>query len=332
MGENKVNRIEWIDLAKGIGMTLILLGHFRELLRLVENGHEYDPTLLFTMPLFYMQSGLFFKTYNGLFSFLRRKFSNLLYPYILLLIIGHFCEFLYSAPNWFLFSLFVNNLVGYSILFVIQRLFKGRSMYAALLIVSIILSYIAYNCHIDQSINSLLISKHIGFCESAVVGLPFFMVGYTISNTTDFISVIRGRNIRDIVIGILCIVLVLFISWLYGWADATYYKNLYDVPFTLTLLSGAVGAMGTFLLSRQIVRLPIISYFGRYSIIVLTTHMIIINMVRQCVNIFFGADYPLWYALPMIIAILLAEIVVVELFRRYLPFIYSLSSFSHHRK
>ena len=109
---------------------------------------------------------------NGLFSFLRRKFSNLLYPYILLLIIGHFCEFLYSAPNWFLFSLFVNNLVGYGILFVIQRLFKGRSMYAALLIVSIILSYIAYNCHIDQSINSLLISKHIGFCESAVVELP----------------------------------------------------------------------------------------------------------------------------------------------------------------
>ena len=55
------NRIEWIDLAKGICMILVVFGHFPELIIWLESGHEYDPTLLCRMPLYFMLSGLFFR-------------------------------------------------------------------------------------------------------------------------------------------------------------------------------------------------------------------------------------------------------------------------------
>lgn len=324
---DKSSRIEWIDLAKGICMILVVIGHFPELLIWLEGGHDYDPTLLCRMPLYFMLSGLFFKTYSGIIPFLKKKFNHLLFPYISLLVIGHVCAFLYSAPNWFLFTLFITNVIGYGILSFTQWIFRGeisiRMHYISLLATSILIAYIGYSCHIDQGISSLLISKHVCFCESALMGLPFFMGGYIIRQSTGFISVAQGVKMRDIAIALLCMVSVLLVSWIYDWADISYHKNTYHIPFVFTLLAGAVGAMGFLILARQIRRIPVISYLGRYSIIVLTTHMIIINAVRMCVNTLFGADHPQWYALPMIVVVILAEMPVIALFRRYLPYLFA---------
>lgn len=323
---DKNGRIEWIDLAKGIYMILVVIGHFPDLLIWIEGGHEYDPTLLCRMPLYFTLSGLFFKTYDGIIPFMKKKFNHLLFPYFSLLIIGHVCEYLYSAPNWFLFSLFVTNIIGYGILTLAKWIFKDNGNYAfyiTLLIVSIAISCLGYNSHIDQSISSLLISKHVRFCESALVGLPFFMGGYIIRNSTNLISETQGVKLGNIIIALVCISSVFLISWIYDWGDISYHRNIYQLPYVFVLLGGAIGSIGFLILSRLIGWLPLISYLGRYSIIVLTTHVIMIRAVKDCVEMLFGTDYPQWYSLPMILIVILAEIPVIALFRRYLPYLFA---------
>lgn len=68
-------RIEFIDLAKGICILLIIVGH---------SGVEVDYPGLSAMrtPLYLTLSGLFFKDYGGFTNLLIRKTNKILIPFL----------------------------------------------------------------------------------------------------------------------------------------------------------------------------------------------------------------------------------------------------------
>jgi len=49
-------------------------------------------------------------------------------------------------------------------------------------------------------------------------------------------------------------------------------QNHFQLPFWSTYLCGLSGATGILLLSKTIKKIPLVSYFGRYSIMILVTH------------------------------------------------------------
>ena len=70
------NRIEWIDIAKGIGMILVIAGHTFAL--------DYSaPIYTFHMPLFFFISGLFVKTNVPLGSFIQSKSKSILLVWLI---------------------------------------------------------------------------------------------------------------------------------------------------------------------------------------------------------------------------------------------------------
>ena len=74
------NRIEYIDLAKGFCIILVVFTHIAEYM-----GLEYqaaDSLKIFRMPLYFMLSGLFFKPYENFKGFLIRKTNKLLIPFL----------------------------------------------------------------------------------------------------------------------------------------------------------------------------------------------------------------------------------------------------------
>ena len=76
------NRIEWIDIAKGIGIILVIAGHCFYL------GYSY-PLYAFHMPLFFFLSGLLFKDKNeGFVDFLKSKTNSLMRPWLIILFIS----------------------------------------------------------------------------------------------------------------------------------------------------------------------------------------------------------------------------------------------------
>ena len=79
----KSNRIEWIDIAKGIGMIFVILGHTA----IPDNYLKF--VLAFNMPLFFFLSGCTFKLKDNFFEFLKKKIKTLLIPYFVFSIITY---------------------------------------------------------------------------------------------------------------------------------------------------------------------------------------------------------------------------------------------------
>ncbi len=78
---NKQNEtfIHWIDIAKGIGIALVVIGH------VFDKGDRY--IFWFHMPLFFFVSGFLYKPDYSLLVYLKRKFFHLLVPYFSFLLL-----------------------------------------------------------------------------------------------------------------------------------------------------------------------------------------------------------------------------------------------------
>lgn len=86
------NRIEWVDIAKGIGMILVIAGHTIYL------GYSF-PLYAFHMPLFFFLSGLVFKDKNESFkNYVESKSKSLLKPWIIMILISFLICL--SVPQW----------------------------------------------------------------------------------------------------------------------------------------------------------------------------------------------------------------------------------------
>lgn len=70
-------RIDWIDIAKGIGIISVILGHLRTPLYISEMIFSFH------MPLFFVISGYFYKE-RKLKNFIFLKYKSLILPYIYL--------------------------------------------------------------------------------------------------------------------------------------------------------------------------------------------------------------------------------------------------------
>ena len=79
----KDNRIDYIDIAKGIGMSAIIWGH------IMLFGWSYKLVYSFHIPLFFCLSGMCFnnKKYNSVWQLIKRRVQTLLIPYVLFSII-----------------------------------------------------------------------------------------------------------------------------------------------------------------------------------------------------------------------------------------------------
>ena len=136
-------RIEYIDLAKGLCISLVVLYHIHCFETTTETALQF-----FRMPLYYFLSGIFFKEYGGLAIFSIKKVNKLIIPFLFFFLVayaaGIACHFLhfyergiieepfhwnmifdiftklgrgedigYNVPIWFLLSLFEANLLFY---------------------------------------------------------------------------------------------------------------------------------------------------------------------------------------------------------------------------
>lgn len=180
----KKNRIEWIDIAKGIGMVL------------VEIGHTYFPRSIclwlcsFHMPLFFLLSGMTYgERKNNFKEYVIRKFRTIMIPYYLFNIISIFVSYTFSylkgeyvaltgmikgvllnwgeRPFWFLFCLFVTEIIYF---FVEKYLIKGKKNRVIIAVTLLIL--------IAWLNNELCFAKWLPLCLDIIPNsMLFIMLG-----------------------------------------------------------------------------------------------------------------------------------------------------------
>lgn len=232
-------RVDYIDASKGIGIILVVVGH-------IVYGNRYDVSFAefltncifsFHMPLFFVLSGVCIKSNKALNKeTLIAKSKSLLIPYcewtiIYSLLFCIICLYKKSwayfdstqqihaitlcglSPLWFLFALYISEIIVLAIKAVKHKLF----VLLGLLFGSMLLSY-CYNQHWFTTNNSFLNDTIIGLLRVSQTTF-FLFLGYLSKDIINAISQLKGY--QRLLIFIPCVVLFAFFC--------KYYNNKVDL-------------------------------------------------------------------------------------------------------
>lgn len=282
MSDNK-KRIEWIDLAKGFCILLVVFDHAS----IIYDDYPLRLQLsAFRMPLYFILSGLFFKQYENLWGFMKRKVNKLLIPFLFFLLFTSILPFfithhyfrwnyllnkgiiVFNSPIWFLLCLFIDNVIFYLVQMLAEQL-SAKHKTVLVLAISAFLGYLG----LYLGISGTRLYFYVG---SALTALPFFAFGWWLYRHTRFLSAPLRLN-RDLSIVLVAIVFLALFSVPVKWID-----NKFGTDALLALYPcGILGTMMVLLISKWLKHLPFVSQWGRYSIIILCTHYpIVLGLIR----------------------------------------------------
>lgn len=215
-------RILWIDLAKAIGIYLVVLGHSLQQEVPIE-GNLRDFIYIFHMPLFFFLSGYLFNVREENFlAFLKKSIYSLLVPYVFLNVVafflwlpiylhGHYdlklqiVRFLIgeshspAGPAWFLLCLFWVRLLAYFI--------KRSSLYVQVILI------------LSCCILAYYFPFRIYWCiDSAFIAFPFFMIG----NYMKCIGLMSNKTSINILLSLILFIVTIILSCIQGNTDVNY--------------------------------------------------------------------------------------------------------------
>lgn len=323
---SKENRKEYIDIARGIAIILMAIGHLglkNSLTQIIYSFH---------MPLFFVLSGMTIKHESDLRRYLNKRIKRLVVPYLLFALIFSNPEFtawiyvLYgsrnsislagsSTPLWFLPCLFVAD-------FIFQLLLRLHK-YAGGGITKCFITFIS-TCVL--AILGLLLSRvnviRLGLplsLDIALIALPFMCFGWLIGQKSDI-------KIKKSVLSVLLFGAVVLVFILYR----------YNLPISLTqgfnhveLSIGAVGIvplfyfcalLGSFAvvaISFLIQKFYVLSEMGKNTLTCLGIHGVVIRIVRLASNEI-GVN-ELIYGIGAVIVVICCTLVINRILRKYVP-------------
>lgn len=281
-----LQRISWIDIARGIGIIAVLYGH-------AVSGDSYRHLIYaFHMPLFFFLSGMVFsvKKYQKFFPFLTRNFLTIIFPYLLFslfsyiiwlsnrtsvpptdTILQHFLGVMYGNSSglffnvvlWFLPCLFVTKIAFWMITRISQ---DGKFLLVSLTALSV-LAYVF-------SLVFVGIKLPFGI-ESAMTATVFFGLGFLLKY--------KGAQILDylqnfswpVFFGLLTVSIVLA-SINFEWYGYQIDMRLNRYSNYFLFYAAAISGIGaTIMLSYQIGSNKVLEFIGKKSLELFVWHIIV---------------------------------------------------------
>ena len=309
---NAKSRVEWVDIAKGIGIILVIIGHL---------SIPYTDLWIYTfhMPLFFFLSGVVFSGMKYNFkTFLVKRLKALVIPYFALGFgIFLFFTFLYvyhdktdTAPPYFVKSA-LDTPLNMFINFLVQRGYWTVWFLACLFVAEIMFYFIVKagkgNLIVTTVISSVIYVGGLGYYRFGGVALPwnvdialiaqFFMcMGYLFSNSTsltkfrEYITVNASNPVR-------CIMSVLFLainvisglaSFRLSGGSVNMSIGAYGIE-PLSFISAISGILFIITVSSMI-KSRFLSYLGRNTMLVFAWHsrimIIAFNYLYLAIGVF----------------------------------------------
>jgi len=325
-------RIEYIDLAKGFCILLVVVYHIFVCYNVQMPLNNFFKS--FRLPLYFFLSGMFFKEYAGFLNFTKRKINKLIVPFAFwFLLISVFLDmFLHNlgisiwgnqdetgivrrlfgwmtaenfpnSPIWFLLCLFEVNMLFYLCLIISKRSPKYKK---SLLIICTIISGMIGIFLFLLKINLPL------FLDSSFTALPFFMFGYAITRYTEILQ----HQKWDKYLPLISILLFIFVYYFAPFYSLKYNK-LVSIRSIITMYPcGFFGTLGMIFIAKYIKYIPIIVWWGRYSIMILVIHKLYIYSFSYYTNAWIPDSVNM--GLNFVFTMLLCSL-CIPLFKKFLP-------------
>jgi polysaccharide biosynthesis protein PslL len=331
-------RIEYMDIARGIGILLVVLGHndFEAL-----SVYIHQVIYSFHIPLFFFLSGYFVNTSNSFFDFFKKRFNGLLKPYFFTLFLIYFVSVsfekmgftmaitrivkaLYGTGHyidwvqlWFLPELFVVSLYAFIFITLVSKL-HNRWITWGILLLTLVASLPFLKTFYPFTI--ALFGK-----QYELYGLPF---GLDLVFLSGFFFIL-GNEVRQVTTEKTFDNLFVLVGTFIGLIVLNYFFT-YEIDFNIrqyesfpvNTIEAILGILFILALSRQIevhtTRLAsVFKYLGNISLIILLFHVPIQAFWSEKVmNV--TDNFPLSLAVGFVMGVL-GPILIYEIFIRYNP-------------
>ena len=331
-------RIEYLDIAKGVGILLVVLGH---------NDFEVISVFLqrliysFHMPLFFFLSGYFLNTTIPFFDFVKKRFNSLLKPFLFTVLLIYFTSVSFEKMSfataitrtvkslygsgayldwvqlWFLPHLFAVSLYAFLFITLVSRL-RNRWLTWGILLATLAIAILFLNRFYPFPVS--MFGK-----DYELWGLPFSL---DLVLATGFFFIL-GNEVRQVtsektfdnwllLLGTGGLVLLLNILFPY---EIDFNIRLYE-SFPVNTAEAILGILFVLALARQIELrtgwlASFLKYLGNISLIILLFHVPIQAFWAQKVNDVTG-NFPLGIAVGFVMGVL-GPILIYEIFIRYNP-------------
>jgi polysaccharide biosynthesis protein PslL len=331
-------RIEYLDIARGIGILLVVLGHNDfEAISVFVHQVIYS----FHIPLFFFLSGYFINTSNSFFDFFKKRFNSLLKPYFFTLFLIYFTSVsfekmgfnmaitriiksLYGTGHyidwvqlWFLPELFVVSLYAFLFITLVSKL-QNRWIRWGILLATLALSLPFLKTFYPFTVS--VFGK-----QYELYGLPFgldlvFLAGFFFILGNEIRQVTFEKTFDNLFILIGTGAGLIILNYLFTY-EIDFNIRQYE-SFLVNTTEAILGILFILALSRQIelrsTRLAsVFKYLGNISLIILLFHV--------PVQAFWGEkvmnvtdNFPLSILVGFIMGVL-GPILIYELFIRFNP-------------
>lgn len=290
-------RYGFIDSAKGIGILLVVFAHVVAAHKVGMKTEEVITS--FHMPLFFVLSGLFFSRKGSFKQFIINKTNRLIAPFVFFFIIFSILAFIHYGYKGTLLEntptilLGIYNewiYIGGAIWFLMALWFVYLLFYTATLIknewVCVIVSFLM-GC-----VGLLLGFNHIElpfWFDTALTCTPYFAMGYLIKNHTELLKPGRYDKFNLLFFVVFLVIVVLCAGY------TCYRKNHYDIPFWRLYICAIAGFFAVFFLAKsKIGNFALLQYIGKYSLVILCIHQVILTYLRDF--LVYGLHFTGWVA------------------------------------
>lgn len=326
---NVENRIQWIDAVKGIAIIFVVLGH-------CVNGQTFTWVYSFHMPLFFFISG--YLSLNSIWlgwkSYMLKKISRILWPYLTLWIICIACNYLFavirgeqyiwyiqrlgtfliskrngiwdSVPLWFLTALFVSEMYFYFM----KRVIKNDLMLGVLILV--------IGLSVCMHFNSIASVKPLPWsADIALFETIFYYAGYLFSKNKGKRLLVRVFPQFAIIGGGLSGSLF-FNENVWGLFARTGIP--YEFTYVLFAFSGIVFWIAV---AKGLSKIELLTFIGQNSIVVMGIHVefcfALVGLILSKYAISFSV--PDLQGLVMTVLTLVIAIPSIKFINKYAPWI-----------
>ncbi len=331
-------RIEYLDIAKGIGILLVVLGHNDfEVISLFVQRLIYS----FHMPLFFFLSGYFLNTAVPFFDFFKKRFNSLLKPFLFTIFLIYFTSVSFEKMGfntaiqrtvkslygsgyyldwvqlWFLPHLFAVSLYAFLFITLVSRL-RNRWLVWGILLATLAIALPFLSAFYPFPVS--ILGK-----DYELWGLPFsldlvlvtgffFILGHEVRQVTTE-KTFDNRLILATTGGIVLLLNILFPY------EIDFNIRLYEL-FLVNTTEAILGILFVLALARQIElrtsRLAsFLKYLGNISLIILLFHVPMQAFWAQKVENVTG-NFPLGILVGFIMGVI-GPVLIYEIFIRFNP-------------
>lgn len=321
----KDKRINYIDVARGLGIFLVMIGH-------LDTGEVLHNLIYsFHMPFFFFLSGYLNKSTSDFKVLLYKKFKTLIVPY--------FFFGTLSIVIMLAIKIITNNPIEFKHLHDIMRLsyYNGNPIpmnkviwFLAVLFWVEIFNYllkkinvfikIVVSCGIGYLLSFLLVTNDLRLpfgLDILPMALCFFLIGIT--------SKLLVKRYLDkvnlIFVFLFTVLALLLINFKF-----TVHVDIMNLDYgnlLLLFICFVLGTLSLISLSVLIKKNSIIEFYGRNSLVVLGVHLILIRLLNVLLDLFnFNI---VWYLQFLAVLIILYPIILFM--NKYLPFFVGLKGY-----